>query len=379
MDISKSREEIDKIDEQLTELLTKRMHLSKDVAEYKLENGMNVTDSRRERNILSQVSAETDNDLVTFIQSVYASIFDASRSYQNRFINIDSGIAEDIENAEKNTDKLFPAYAVVACQGIEGSNSNAAADKLFRNPGIMYFNSFEGVFAAVSKGMCKYGILPIENSTAGSVNEVYDLMRKNKFYIVRAIKLKIDHKLLAKHGVKMNEITEIYSHEQAIEQCSDFLKEAGVKVTACENTALAAKKVSESSRRDIAALADVSCADLYNLSVVENEIMNSDNNYTRFICISKNLEIYPGADKISLMLTLPHKPGTLNYIISRFATLGLNLTKLESRPIAGKDFEFMFYFDVQANIASKDVLNLIAEFDREIDNFSYLGSYSEIV
>ena len=152
-----------------------------------------------------------------------------------------------------------------------------------------------------------------------------------------------------------------------------------MKITVCENTAAAAKMVAESQRNDVAAISSRNCADLYGLSVLSDTVQNNDNNYTRFICISKKLEIYQGSDKISMMFSIAHKPGALYNVISRFSSLGLNLTKLESRPMPGKDFEFMFYFDLNANIREPKVLKLIGEFDDEFDKFTFLGSYSEII
>ena len=379
-DIEKQRQLIDETDEQLLELLTKRMECSKQIALIKKEKGLPVYDSRRERSVISGISSKADPQLVTYMQSVWEMIFSVSRSYQSRFITDGSKLRSLIDDAKKNTDETFPSYAVVACQGIEGANSQLACDRVFRDPGIMYFSRFEGVFQAVSSGMCRYGILPIENSTAGSVNEVYDLMRKNKFYIVRSVKYKIEHCLMAKPGTKLSDITEIRSHEQAISQCSEYLMTLSddIAVTAVENTAVAARQVSESNETGTAAICSRECAELYGLNVLKDNIGNSDSNFTRFIVISKKLEIYPGSDKISLMMQLPHRPGSLAQVISKFSALGLNLTKLESRPIAGKDFEFMFYFDVRADVAGEDVETLLCEFDEQIDGFTYLGSYTEI-
>lgn len=243
----------------------------------------------------------------------------------------------------------------------------------------MYFKTFEAVFNAVDKGMCRYGILPIENSSAGSVNQVYDLMKKFRFSIVRGVKLRINHTLLAKKGVQLEGIKEIYSHEQGLNQCSEFLRaNPQIKANVCENTAVAAKLVAQSDRTDIAAISSRECAELYGLQILSDHIQNSDNNYTRFICISRSLEIYPGADKMSLMFSLPHRPGTLYSVITKFATLGLNLTKLESRPIPGKDFEFMFYFDASVSAHSEELLKLLAELEGTLEQFSFLGCYAEI-
>ncbi len=380
MDISDARREIDKIDVELTELFVKRMKLSKEIAAYKKDNNLPVFDKTREREIINKAADRAGKDMENYISVLYTTLFDVSRSYQKQLIGGKTELTGEIEKAFEETEEIFPARSVVACQGVEGAYSQYACDKLFSMPSIMYFNRFQGVFQAVESGLCKYGILPIENSTAGSVNEVYDLMRKHRFYIVRSIKLRIDHNLLVKEGTKLGDVKEIISHQQALDQCSEFLKTLkDVKITVCENTAAAAKAVAESGRNDIAAISSKNCADLYGLHVLSDTIQNNDNNYTRFICISKKLEIYPGADKISMMFSITHKPGALYNVISRFSSLGLNLTKLESRPMPGKDFEFMFYFDLNANIREPKVLKLIGEFDDEFDKFTFLGSYSEII
>ena len=244
----------------------------------------------------------------------------------------------------------------------------------------MYFSSFDAVFSAIGKGLCRYGVIPLENSTAGSVNSVYDLMMRHNFSIVRSLRLKVDHSLLAKPGVKLSDIREIYSHEQAISQCTEFLHSLpGVKVIPCENTAVAAMCVSGSERRDIAALSSRSCMNLYGLECLRESVQDKGNNYTRFICISKDLEIYPGADRTSLMAVLPHEPGSLYKLLARLNALGINLNKLESRPLPDRDFEFMFYFDLDSSVYSPQFMQLMGELSGICERFNYLGSYSEIV
>jgi chorismate mutase/prephenate dehydratase len=285
-----------------------------------------------------------------------------------------------IERSKEGTNKLFPDFVTVACQGTEGANSQIACDRIFRNSNIMFFDRFGAVFSAIEKGLCKYGVIPVENSYAGTVNSVYDLMMKHNFYIVRSIRLKITHHLLAKPGTKMEDVKEIYSHEQAISQCSDFLSTLkGVKIIPFENTAQAAKMVAESDRNDIAALASELCVKYYGLKTLAASVQNRDNNYTRFICISKDLEIYPGADRTSLMLVLPHEYGSLYKVLSKFHMLGINLLKLESRPLPNKEFEFMFYFDIEISADSPKLLQLMNELDEVCDSFTYLGSYHEII
>lgn len=379
MDIQELRKQINEIDEQLVHTFDARMRVALDIARHKKENGLPVLDPAREREVINRQTAAVDSDMAIYVKLLYNTIFDISRSYQQRYITRRTELTNHISRAADQTPKLFPKQAVVACQGVEGAYSQQACDKLFALPGIMYFKRFEGVFQAIESGLCGYGVLPIENSSYGSVTEVYDLMRKYRFSIVRSVRLKIDHRLLAKPGTKLGDITEIVSHEQAIGQCSEFLKTLqNVKITVCENTAMAAQMVSQSDRRDIAAISSPACAALYGLSVLKTDVSNSDSNFTRFICIAKQLEIYPGADKISLMLNVQHKPGALYSMIAKFSALGLNLTKLESRPIAGTDFEFMFYFDLDASVYDEAALQLLSELDEGPETFTFLGSYSEI-
>ncbi len=380
MDLEKLRSQIDTIDDQITDLFTERMDLSKEIAGCKKDSGLGVMNVSREREVISRVTARAGADMESYVRVLYQTIFEASRSYQTHLLAGDGEFAQKIQQAIENTPSLFPTRGTVACQGVEGAYSQQACDKLFAMPNTMYFRHFEGVFQAVSSGLCNYGILPIENSSNGTVGEVYDLMRNYKFHIVRSIKLCVRHSLLAKKGVTLQDVTEIYSHEQAIGQCSEFLKGLkNVKINICENTAAAAKMVAESDRRDIAAISSVPCAQLYGLEVIEDKVQNNDNNYTRFICISKNLEIYPGANKISLMLSTSHRPGALYGLIAKFAVLGINLTKLESRPIPGSDFEFIFYFDLDASVLSPEVVTMLGELESSPELFVFLGNYAEVV
>ena len=272
MELSELRRKIDGIDDQIAELFAERMSTALEVAKVKKAAGIPVLNRTREREILSRIAEKTPDDLQIYAKILYSMLFDLSRSYQQRYLTEKSDIAERIKKALEETDKLFPSKAVVACQGVEGAYSQIACDKLFALPSIMYFNRFEGVFQAVAKGLCRYGILPIENSSHGSVLEVYDLMKRYSFHIVRSIKLQINHVILAKPGSKLSDIKEIFSHEQAIGQCSEFLKKFDGKVTVCENTAVAAKMVAESQRPDIAAISSESCAVLYGLSVIASDI-----------------------------------------------------------------------------------------------------------
>lgn len=377
MNINDLRNEIDNIDSELIKLFEKRMKTAKSIADVKIEEGLPLTNREREREIINNLSEKVSTDLSVYTKILYNTLFDISKSYQSKFIYSNSEISAKIKIALETTPKMLPNNAVIACQGTEGAYSQQACEKLFYNPSIMYFNNFRGVFDAVKAGMCKYGILPIENSVYGSVTQVIDLMREYDFYIVKSAKIQINHALLKKKGSK--EIKEIISHTQALGQCDKYIKSLGnIKVTVCDNTAEAAKMVAESGRDDIAAIASPLCAELYNLEIAEDKINNSENNYTRFILISKKMEIYPGADKISFIISASHKPGSLYNLISRFAAVGINLTKIESRPIPGKDFEFMFYFEMAVSVYSEDLTALLSEFENAPEHFNFLGSYTEI-
>ena len=380
MDLNELRQEIDQIDDQLVTLFCQRMDVAARVADYKRENNLPIFHPGRERAILQKVADKAGPEMGNYTRVLYSMLFELSRSYQAKRNDIPSPLYQQIAHSIESTPKLFPQTPVVACQGVEGAYSQIACEKIFKSPFIMYFKSFEAVFTAIEQGMCQYGILPIENSTAGSVTKVYDLMIRHNFSIVRTFRLKIDHNLLAKPGTKLSDIKTIYSHEQAINQCAEFLQTLpGVNVIPVANTALASEMVSQSETNDVAALSSRFCAELYGLSCLASSVQDKGNNRTRFICISKNLEVYPGADKTSIMMILPHKPGALYKVLARLYTLGINVTKLESRPIPDREFEFMFYFDLETSIYSEEFIQLMCELDDLCEEFKYLGSYSEVV
>ena len=374
------REKLDGIDAEILRLFTERMNVAGEIAGWKKENSLPVLDVRREREKLRAIEEASPEELRDYSFTLFSNLLELSRSYQNRLMNRQSAETEAIRRAIAETPQLFPERPVVACQGVEGAYSGIACEKLFARPSIFYFSSFDAVFSAVEKGLCQYGVIPVENSTAGTVNAVYDLMEKHDFRIIRSIRIKVDHNLLVKPGVKAEEIREIYSHEQAIAQCRGFLQKfPNAKVIPCENTAIAARRVAESKDPGVAALSSRSCAKLYGLTAVMESVQDSADNYTRFICISKNLEIYPGADRTSLMMVVHDEPGSLSKVLSRFAVLGINMHKLESRPIPGRNWEYLFYFDLDCSVYSPNFIQLMGELCDLSEKYEYLGSYSEVV
>lgn len=377
MELSEIRRKIDRIDDEMAALYVKRMALSEEVAKSKGQTGKTVTDGEREREIVYRLAEKSPKELTVYLKELYDTVFFTSKAYQSALIGRTSKTVEELKKLIADGVTEMPALATVACQGIKGANSGVAAQKFFPVPNIVYVKNFEGVFSAVESGLCEYGVLPIENSTAGSVLEVYDLMRKHNFHIVRTVRVRIAHCLAALPDAELNDIKKVISHPQALMQCGEFIKNSGYLSQADENTAVAAKRVAESGDKTVAALCSKECADSYGLKVLKENVQTSDLNYTRFILIKKDLCIYKGADKMSVMTSLPHEAGSLNRMLGRFSALGLNLTKLESRPIAGSDFEFMFYFDFDGDVTEPAVHNLIAELENGSDNFVFLGAYKE--
>lgn len=379
-ELESHRNEIDRIDAELVELIKQRLKVVAEVAQKKKTQGLPVLDAARERQLLSRVSTLAGAEFETMMRGIFSMLMDVSRSYQHRLSIQSAPLVEEIVRAIASTPKLFPERAVVSCQGTDGAFSQIACDKLFVMPEILYSSSFEGVFQAVSSGLCQYGVLPIENSQAGSVTQIYDLLRRYDVKIVRAARLQVAHALLARPGTALAQVKEIFSHEQALMQCAPYLATLkGVKITACDNTALAAKRVAESARGDVAAIASKSCAEHYGLAVLADGVQGNDGNYTRFVCITRPLEIYPGANRSSMLMELPNKPGALYRVLVRFYALGINMVKLESRPIPGSNFAFMFYVEVDAPVYSPAFMQLVAELGTELEQFRYLGSYLEII
>ena len=379
MDITDLRTEIDAVDSQIAELLAQRMDISRRIAEWKKAAGRPALDTRREREKLNALTSACREDTAQPLRVVYSLLFELSRAEQNKLLAPESEQLRMIRRAIAETPQLFPEEAHVACQGVEGAYSTAACEKLFRAPKITYLKSFEGVFSAIASGLCDYGVLPIENSTAGSVKQVYDLLIRHGCYIVRSTRIKINHALLALPGATVDGIREVYSHEQALSQCQKHLELLpNAALHACSNTAVAAQLVAESGRQDIAALASYHCAELYGLRCLIPDMQDNDNNHTRFICISKRPEIFPGTNRTTLVLTVPHRPGALYKVLARLYCLGLNVQKLESRPIPNRAFAFMFYFDIESSIYSTDFERMVNELEEVCEELHYLGSYLEV-
>ena len=383
MSLENLRGQIDAVDTELLELFERRMELSRQVAEVKSAQGLPIADPKREAEKLLDVGGRVSPELKNYAHTLYDTLFELSKNYQRTVRPAPSLMHEEIQKAVRES---FPKSATVACPGVEGSFSQLACERMFAYPNLVHFKAltFDKVFAAIESGFCDYGVLPLENSTTGLVGKIYDLMQNNygSFRIVKSVQLKVEHNLLALPGVKLEDIREIFSHEQALRQCAGFIESlgSGIKLTSCENTAIAAESVAGSPRRDIAAIGSQRCVELYGLNCLQKDIQDEEANYTRFICISKQLEIYPGANRTSIIMVLPNQPGSLTKVLQRFYALGLNLTKLESRPLFEKSSaKVMFYLDFECSPHSEAFARLLEEMKVFCEEFQYLGSYTEVV
>ena len=378
MDLSEIRTKIDAVDDQLLQLFLERMALAEEVAAYKNEHHLPILNKQREREVLAKVT-EKAGDKERYAYHLYSTLFELARSRQAELISAPTRVAAQVKASLAAGSDIFPQTGLVACQGVEGANSQVACDRLLPRGNIVFVKTFDAVVSAVESGLCKFGVLPIENSSNGSVRAVYELLQDHKLSIVRSTRLCIRHELLSLPGVKMEDITEIYSHQQAIGQCSKFLNSLnGVHVIPCDNTAMAAKMVADAGNRHAAAISSHPCAALYGLECINDSIQDSDNNYTRFICVSKDPVIYSGANRISLIVSTDNKPGALYESLSKLAALGINMTKLESCPVTGRNFEFIFFLEIEASVQEPSVMAMLQELERNCSGFQYLGAYAEI-
>ncbi len=376
MDLSAIRAEIDEIDEQLLKLFEKRSQLACDVARYKKENNMPVLQKDREKFILDKAQAAVSDEMKNGVRVLFTTLMDLSKCRQQQLLT------------ELRPFVVFPRREgkPVAATVTRGSYSAEACGKFFGgNCDIRYFRCFDEVFSAVERGEVDYGVLPIENSTAGDVSATYDLMGKHNFYICQTVKIHISHILAAKKGVKLSDVRTIYSHEMAIRQCSGFLRRSPADAIPMNTTAEAAKFVSYSDEEGAAAICSKACAELYGLETIAEDISDIKDNYTRFILISKQLEVPDNASVVSLSLTLPHTPGSLYRLLTRFAFCGLNLSRIESKPVPPdfsevKDdaFDFIFYLDFIGSITSPEVVKLLNNLEDEMKYYRFLGNYGEL-
>ena len=376
MTLDELRNEIDEIDRQLIELFAKRMQAIESVAVIKKENGLTIYNSSRERAIIERVQSSVEPKFSFYASSFCSHLLELSKALQREIIS--QGHTNEYFTAIINTIRKEVINPRVCVQGAIGSYSMEAAQMMYPDCQITHLSKWKDVLNDVEAGICDYGVLPVENSSAGSVNEVYDLLIKHRHFIVKALPLSVDHYLLGIRGANLNDITNVYSHAHAFPQCSEFFaKHYKLQKIAFANTAMAAEFVAKAGRKDYAAIAAKECAHIYGLDIIAKSIQMNSDNTTRFVSVSKIPEIDDNANKISIVFTLPHLTGSLYRTLSRFALAGLNLNKIESRPNAEKNFEYYFYVDFTGSIKSKNILTLLSALKDELPVFAFLGNYSE--
>lgn len=374
MELDEIRKNIDSVDSELLELFTRRMELCEQVAEYKAQNGMEIFQGGREQQVLDKIAEKSPEKLKAASRLLFSQIMEISKCLQQDRLTEHLGVET----------RGFAENPTVACPGIRGSYSEEACIKAFgREARINYYDTFEQVFEAVNSGEARYGVVPIENSTAGSVDDTYSLLEHYDMYICGRLFITVNHVLAAKSEGR---IAKIISHPQALHQCSEFIEEGGYKTAKVSNTSIAARTVSESEEDGTACICSAHCAELYGLRVLKENIADSNENFTRFIIISKEMEIDREADIISVCLSLPHISGSLYKLLTRFYFTGLNLTKIESRHMpphikrksGSEGFEVIFYLDFEGSVLNASVGKLLKNLEKDCGYYRFLGNYREI-
>ncbi|MDO4595732.1 MAG: prephenate dehydratase domain-containing protein [Coriobacteriaceae bacterium] len=380
MVLDQIRERLDIIDEELVKLLEERLSYAPQIAQAKIDAQAPTLDPQRERQKLAQIARMASPEHQDGILALFSLIMSENKAEQLAYrARIEQSCNSPEAKTPKPAQKPFPTTASVACQGTEGAFAQQAVQTIFKAPDISFFDSFEGVIKAVESEYCEFGVLPIENSTAGSVRAVYDLLVAHDAHIVRSLRLKVAHALLARPGTELGDIRHVVSHEQALAQCRGYLDAHGIKASPARNTAIAAREVAASKDPGLAAIASSCCAPLFGLDVVQDEVQDVSNNYTRFIVLSKDNVIFPGANRTSLKITLPHRPGSLYRVLERIYAQNVNLLKIESCPIPGRDFEFVFYFDLETPAGDISCEALRRSLADVCESCIFLGSYQEVL
>ena len=374
-DLEEIRKEIDGIDEQIVSLYEKRMKLTSDVAEYKIQTGKQIFDREREESKLSAVTAmtnlESDKDGV---RELFEQIMAMSRKKQYQLLTSHGVVKKPEFEAVKNLDYT---NARIVFQGLEGAYSQLAMEKFFgENCDSFHVNAWKDAMNAIKDGRADYAVLPIENSSAGIVSENYDLLVEYDNYIVGEQILSINHALLGTEDAKESDITSVYSHKQSLMQCSDFLEQhPDWEKFSLNNNAVAAKKVKEDGQKNQAAIAGIKNAEIYGLKVLRNSIQNNKNNSTRFIVVTGKKIYTEDAKRISICFEINHESGALYHALSHFIYNGINMTNIQSRPLQNKNWEYRFFVDFEGNFKEEAVINALRGLKAETISFRILGTY----
>lgn len=374
MDLLKLREQIDEVDAQIVELYEKRMDISRQVAEYKIETGKKVFDKTREEEKLRRVKALTHNDFNSLgVEELFEQIMSMSRKLQYRLLT-EHGSSARLPFI--GVDSLDDGKARVVFQGAEGAYSQAAMVQYFGNKvSSFHVDTFRDAMIAIDEGSADFAVLPIENSTAGIVSEIYDLLVEFENYIVGEQIIKIEHCLMALPGTKIEDIQTVYSHPQSLMQSARFLSEHDWRQISMQNNAFAARKVSEDKDSTQAAIASEYAANLYGLQVLVKGVNQSSSNSTRFIIVTNQKIFLKNAKKVSICFEVPHESGSLYHMLSHFIYNNLNMNRIESRPIEDRNWEYRFFIDFDGNLSDSAVKNALRGLREEARNMKILGNY----
>ena len=374
MDLLQLREEIDVIDKQIVELYEKRVNICKQVAEYKIENGKKVFDRVREEEKIRKVKALTTSDFTSrAVEELFEQIMSVSRKLQYQILAEHGSIGR---LPFMGVDSLDDGKVRVVFQGAEGAYSQAAMVQYFGDKiQSFHVNTFRDAMSAIEEGSADFAVLPIENSTAGIISEVYDLLVEFENYIVGEQIIKIEHCLLGVPGSTMEDIRTVYSHPQSLMQSARFLSEHDWKQISMQNNAFAAQKVVKDGDKTQAAIASAYAGEIYGLDVLKKGVNQSDTNSTRFIIVTNQKVFLKDAKKISICFEIPHESGSLYHMLSHFIYNNLNLCKIESRPIEERNWEYRFFVDFEGNLADGAVKNALRGLRDEARNMKILGNY----
>ncbi len=374
MDLLKLREQIDEIDAQIVELYEKRMDISRQVAEHKIETGKKVFDKAREEEKLRKVKSLTHNEFNCLgIEELFEQIMSMSRKLQYRLLS-EHGSTGRLPFIE--VDRLDGGKARVVFQGAEGAYSQAAMMQYFgEDVNSFHVDTFRDAMIAIDEGSADFAVLPIENSTAGIVSEIYDLLVEFENYIVGEQIIKIEHCLMAVPGTKLEDIKTVYSHPQSLMQSARYLNEHDWRQISMQNNAFAARKVAEEGDSSQAAIASEYAAKLYGLEVLARGINQSSTNSTRFIIITNQKIFLKNAGKVSICFEVPHESGSLYHMLSHFIYNNLNMNRIESRPIEDRNWEYRFFIDFDGNLSDSAVKNALRGLREEARNMKILGNY----
>ncbi|MGN1144869.1 MAG: prephenate dehydratase [Acetatifactor sp.] len=374
MDLLELREQIDAIDAQIVELYEKRMDICTQVAEYKIGAGKKVFDRQREQEKLAKVKSMTHNEFNSHgVEELFEQIMSMSRKLQYQLLaaNGSQGKLPFI-----GVDKLDTGKARVVFQGADGAYSQAAMMQYFGDEiKSFHVDTFRDAMSAIDEGSADFAVLPIENSTAGIVSEIYDLLVEFENYIVGEQIIKIEHCLLGVPGAKLSDIKTVYSHPQSLMQSAKYLADHDWQQISMQNNAFAAKKVAEDKDKTQAAIASEHAAGIYGLEVLKKGVNQSGNNSTRFIIVTNQKIFKQDAGKISICFEVPHESGSLYHMLSHFIYNNLNMTKIESRPIEDRSWEYRFFIEFEGNLADSAVKNALRGLRDEARNMKILGNY----